>query len=217
MYHPAKIRNKAHIDGLWSVHFFLSLPFGEELKTLVKETLDSCPDHVHSINFIEDEARQTFSSSLDLEHFHVSLSRMIYVAEYIKDRIIKTSQSKLLSFAYSFPEKIAFKNQLGFYANDQHTRCFIALDFEEESTECFMPLIREIDGIVTSFGYDPFYSPPRLHASIAWSGQNISKEAQTQLQQKFEIALKTNKAIVIKGEQFKIFLRVGKHQLIRLK
>lgn len=56
------------------------------------------------------------------------------------------------------------------YVNDEGTRTFLAIDLE--SNEAILNYIRAIDSVLKEFALPVYYSPPKLHFSVAWCEGN---------------------------------------------
>ena len=71
---------------------------------------------------------------------------------------------------FPLPLSLTCKKDLEIYINDEGTRTFLAIDLE--SNEAILNYISAIDSVLKEFALPVYYSPPKLHFSVAWCEGN---------------------------------------------
>ncbi|KAF9171218.1 nuclear protein localization protein 4 [Mortierella sp. AD010] len=179
--HQGRVRTRAHIDGSWPVHVYLSAidALNETVKlsgdlfdivsTLVKSARKTVPSTVSLLQSIETQKNpkaipteaKTAEGATEL---HISLTRPIYLQELHIGRFVSEVRD-------------AFKNRKRFnlsfsgvqsFSNDEKTRSFLSLRVGSGHAE-IESLVAEMDIIVERYSQPTFYSDPQFHASFAWA------------------------------------------------
>lgn len=169
-----KVRQRAHQEGIWALHFYISIPrnvtpclFKSDchdefpLDQLIQRILSQCPDFVHPIER-EDVERVDRE---DLEHLHVSLSKIINCPKHLLDPFTRQvcqefpkAHLKRFKWVVSWCRVIVRFSGLKIYQNETKTRSFLALDLDRKSTQSLLPMVAFVDRMVRAFGWDTFYN-----------------------------------------------------------
>ena len=121
--------------------------------------------------------------------YHLSLSRTLYLKDHQKDlfRAKMSSALKEILVDFPLPEKINTET-FSVYLNDERTRTFIAIDFE--NNENILKYIEVIDKVLKEFGLPVYYTSPKLHFSLLWCQGNRQKETEEIGEINLEVDLK---------------------------
>lgn len=94
---------------------------------------------------------------------HVSLSRTVYPKTHQVDPLLKALQAAVHATTSPIHSRsLALRQEQPFhvYSNDEGSRYFLSLDFDQASNETLAGLSASIDKCLQSFGLDPFYPVP---------------------------------------------------------
>ncbi|KAG0004649.1 nuclear protein localization protein 4, partial [Entomortierella chlamydospora] len=171
--HQGRVRTRAHIDGSWPVHVYLSVKLSGDLfdivSTLVKSARKTVPSTVSLLQSIETQKTPKAvpaeaKTAEDATELHISLTRPLYLQELHIGRFVSEVRD-------------AFKNRKRFnlsfsgvqsFSNDEKTRSFLSLRVGSGHAE-IESLVAEMDVIVGRYSQPTFYSDPQFHASFAWA------------------------------------------------
>lgn len=166
-----RIRIKEHVHGNWPTIIYIPI----NLKTNDNDAKDEDDEGggggEELLNRIKSEFKDFELFQIDPLNpecpFHLSLSRTLYVKDHQKE-LFKAKMEEALK-SKEIPEKLKFE-KVEIYLNDEMTRTFIAIDFEND--ERIFKLIESIDKILKDFGLPIYYKPPKLHFSLFWCKGN---------------------------------------------
>ncbi|KAF9109893.1 nuclear protein localization protein 4 [Mortierella sp. AM989] len=183
--HQGRVRTRAHIDGSWPVHVYLSativstdtanntvkLPseLFDIVSTLIKSARKTAPSTVSLLQSIETrrdpKAIPTEAEvAEDANELHISLTRPLYLQELHIGRFVSEVRDAFKSrkrFNVSFSGVQSF-------SNDEKTRSFLSLRVGSGHAE-IESLVTEMDAIAERYSQPTFYEDPQFHASFAWA------------------------------------------------
>ncbi|KAG2213744.1 hypothetical protein INT46_009892 [Mucor plumbeus] len=148
--HEGRVRTVPHQHDSWATYVYCKVDLSHELQQLLP--------HLKEAKILPEQ--------------HISLSRPVYLRKYQLDSFttsIKATLRNLSKFDISFA-------QAQHLTNDERTRFFLTLEIGYGYNELFK-CMDCVDKVMREYRKPTFYDPPRFHASIAWSLQELTIES----------------------------------------
>lgn len=155
--HQGRIRTTPHVDGQFTAHVYLSLPFHRqsELYKLVQQIILDAKETVPTLREIWPDQRP---------ELHISLSRPIFLRAHQREELKRSVKNIALS---QKPFILSFAT-LSELINDENTRTFLTMEVGAGHHE-LCSLVGALAPALRAIRQQEYYDNPRFHASIAWA------------------------------------------------
>ncbi|TIA81137.1 hypothetical protein E3P98_02217 [Wallemia ichthyophaga] len=156
--HQGRTRSKPFIEGAYSAHVFLSVPFEYKLQKILSEIYQHFTYKYKSLHSL-------FPNDPDVENdCYISLSRPLS----LRYHQLKKFNSDVGSVSkHHRPITISFSHLTVLY-NDNKTRAFVVIPVVAGYSD-LKRLVDELDdGPIDAHHQEKYYDPPIFHTSIGW-------------------------------------------------
>jgi hypothetical protein len=181
--HSGRVRAFAHVEGNYPTTIYIDVPLSDDMQSLLRHAVSQlrCAPLPASSNITEPVSAPDAPASCDCagtswqpllaSELHVSLSRTVVLQLTQVDAFVATVRKELGAVS----RFVAHFSELAFFANDDRTRSFAALEFAagSDGLASILRLIRQVDKALKAFSLPQFYQPARPHVSFAWVLNNV--------------------------------------------